>query len=179
MKGPAVVRASRLKRFLPLLVAAYVLLELWLVVTVAGLIGWLLVLLLLLAGFVAGASVIKRAGLKAFAAARKGSMPEGEARTAVTVAGGVLLMVPGFLSDALGLLCLIPPVAKRLQRAPMALLRRGPLGDAVRLQEQVRMHRPDGKVVPGEVVHEDGTPASGPYDYGRRDDEGPYGELRR
>jgi UPF0716 protein FxsA len=173
------VRASRLKRFLPLLVAAYVVLELVLLVTVAELIGWLLTLLLLLAGFVAGASVIKRAGVKAFAAARKGSMPEGEARTAVTVAGGVLLMIPGFISDVLGLLCLVPPVAKRLQRVPMALLRRGPLGDAVRLQEQVRIHRPDGKVVQGEVIHEDGTPASGPYDYSRRDDEGPYGEIRR
>ncbi|SEM24189.1 FxsA family protein [Streptacidiphilus jiangxiensis] len=177
MKGSAVVRASRLKRFLPLLVVAYVLLELWLVVAVADLIGWLLVLLLLLAGFVAGASVIKRAGLKAFAAARAGNMPEGEARTAVTVAGGVLLMVPGFLTDVLGLLCLLPPVAKRLQRVPMGLLRRGPLGDAVRLQEQVRMHRPDGKVVPGEVIHEDGTPTDR-YDYSRRDDAQGRGELR-
>jgi UPF0716 protein FxsA len=174
MKGPAAVRASRLKRFLPLLVVAYVLLELWLVITVADLIGWLLVLLLLLAGFVAGASVIKRAGLKAFAAARAGSMPEGEARTAVTVAGGVLLMLPGFLTDVLGLLCLVPPVARRLQRVPLTLLRRGPLGDAVRLQEQVRMHRPDGKVVPGEVIHEDDAP----YDYSRRDDAQGRGELR-
>jgi UPF0716 protein FxsA len=162
---------------LPLLVAAYAVLELVLLVMVAEWIGWLLTLLLLLVGFVAGASVIKRAGLKAFAAARKGSVPEGEARTVVTVVGGVLLMIPGFISDALGLLCLVPPVAKQLQRAPMALLRRGPLGNAVRLQEQVRIHRPDGKVVQGEVVHEDGTPASGPYDYSRRDDD-PYGELR-
>jgi UPF0716 protein FxsA len=172
------VRASRLKRFLPLLVAAYLVLELVLLVTVAELIGWLLTLLLLLAGFVAGASVIKRAGLKAFAAARKGSMPEGEARTAVTVAGGLLLMIPGFISDVIGLLCLVPPVAKRLQRVPMALLRRGPLGDAVRIQEQVRIHRPDGKVVQGEVIHEDGTPASGPYDYSRRDEPQNRGELR-
>jgi UPF0716 protein FxsA len=172
------VRASRLKRFLPLLVVAYVLLELWLMVIVAEQIGWLLVLLLLLAGFVAGASVIKRAGLKAFAAVRKGgALPEGDARTAVAMAGGVLLMIPGFITDVLGLLCLVPPVARRLQRAPMALLRRGPLGDAVRLQEQVRMHRPDGKVVQGEVVQEDGSPTS-PYDYSRRDDEGPYGSLR-
>nr|WP_243639881.1 FxsA family protein [Streptacidiphilus pinicola] len=174
------MRASRLKRFLPLLVAAYAVAELVLLVAVAEWIGWLLTLLLLLAGVVAGASVIKRAGLKAFAAARKGdTLPAGEARTAVTVAGGILLMVPGFISDLLGLLCLVPPVAKRLQRAPMALLRRGPLGDAVRLQEQVRIHRPDGKVVQGEVIHEDGAPASGPYDYSRRDDDGPYGELRR
>ena len=173
------MRASRLKRFLPLLVAAYAVLELVLLVAVAEWIGWLLTLLLLLAGVVAGASVIKRAGLKAFAAARKGSVPEGEARTAVTVAGGILLMVPGFLSDVLGLLCLVPPVAKRLQRVPMALLRRGPLGDAVRFQEQVRIHRPDGKVVQGQVVHEDDAPPAGPYDYSRRDDEGPYGELRR
>jgi UPF0716 protein FxsA len=172
------VRASRLKRFLPLLVAAYLVAELVLLVTVAELIGWLPTLLLLLAGFVAGASVIKRAGLKAFAAARRGSMPEGEARTAVTVAGGLLLMIPGFISDVVGLLCLVPPVAKRLQRIPRALLRRGPLGDAVRLQEQVRIHRPDGKVVQGEVIHENATPAPGPYDYSRRDEPERRGELR-
>ncbi|WP_236652200.1 FxsA family protein [Streptacidiphilus neutrinimicus] len=172
------MRASRLKRYLPLLVAAYVVAELVLLVTVAEQIGWLLTLLLLLAGFVAGASVVKRAGLRAFAAARRGTVPEGEARTAVTVAGGVLLMIPGFISDLLGLLCLVPPVARRLQRAPMALLRKGPLGDAVRLQEQVRIHRPDGKVVQGEVVHEDGTPHPAPYDYSRRDEPQGRGELR-
>jgi UPF0716 protein FxsA len=174
------VRSSRLKRFLPLLVAAYAVGELVLLVAVAEWIGWLLTLVLLLAGLAAGASVIKRAGLRAFAAARRGGggLPEGEARTAVTVVGGLLLMIPGFISDVVGLLCLVPPVAKRLQRVPMALLRRGPLGDAVRLQEQVRIHRPDGKVVQGEVIHEDGAPASGPYDYSRRDAPQPRGELR-
>ncbi|MBF9068933.1 FxsA family protein [Streptacidiphilus fuscans] len=176
------MRGSRIKRFLPLLVAAYALLELWIVVELAGVIGWLAVLALLAGGFVLGGWVIKRAGLRALRATTTGRMPDGEARTAVTIAGGVLLMVPGFLSDVVGLLCLVPPVAKALQRVPRALLRRGPLGDAVRYQEQVqeqmRIHQPDGKVVQGEVIHDD-EPKSGPYDYGRRDDDGPYGQIRR
>jgi UPF0716 protein FxsA len=170
------VRGSRLKRFLPLLVALYVLLELWIMVELAQVLGWLAVLALLAGGVLLGGWVIKRAGLRALRATRKGSLPEGEARTAVAIAGGVLLMVPGFLSDVLGLLFLVPPVAKRLRRLPMRLLRRGPLGDAVRLQEQLRMHRPDGKVVEGEVIHSDG--GARPYDYSRRDD-GPYGELHK
>ncbi|MEZ0069877.1 UPF0716 protein FxsA [Streptacidiphilus sp. MAP12-20] len=169
------MRGSRIKRFLPLLVAAYVLLELWIVVELAHLLGWLLVLALLVGGAVLGGWVIKRAGLRALRATTAGRLPEGDARTAVSIAGGVLLILPGFLSDAVGLLCLLPPVAKSLQRIPMRLLRRGPLGDAVRLQEQMRMHRPDGKVVRGEVIHEDGRP----YDYSHRDDEGPYGELKK
>jgi UPF0716 protein FxsA len=169
------VRGSRIKRFLPLLVAAYLLLELWIVVELAHLIGWLLVLALLVGSALLGGWVIKRAGLRALRATTAGRMPEGEARTAVTIAGGVLLILPGFLSDVVGLFCLVPPVAKRLQRIPMNLLRRGPLGDAVRFQEQMRIHRPDGKVVQGEVVTEDG---GRPYDYSRRDDEGPYGQIK-
>ncbi|MEY9942110.1 FxsA family protein [Streptacidiphilus sp. MAP5-3] len=172
------MRGSRIKRFLPLLVAAYALLELWIIVELAGLIGWLAVLALLIGGFVLGGWVIKRAGLRALRATTSGRMPEGEARTAVTIAGGVLLMVPGFLSDVIGLLCQVPPVAKALQRIPMALLRRGPLGDAVRVQEQMRIHQPDGKVVQGEVIHDD-APQEGSYDYGRRDDDGPQGQIRR
>ncbi|MCZ9341876.1 FxsA family protein, partial [Streptomyces sp. TRM76130] len=41
----------------------------------------------------------------------------------------------------------------------------GPLGDAFR---QARMHRPDGKVVPGEVVRDD---ERGQKDQGRTDQD--------
>ena len=69
--------------------------------------------------------------------------------------GGLLLMVPGLVSDALGLLCLFPPTGKLIQRraeklrSPVGRLRPGPFGDAF---QQARMHRPDGKVVQGEVI---------------------------
>jgi UPF0716 protein FxsA len=81
--------------------------------------------------------------------------------------GGLLLMVPGFLSDAVGLLCLFPPTRALLRKAGGRALdgRRaaydpGSLGDlfqqARTADEQLRIHRPDGRVIQGEVVERDG-----------------------
>jgi UPF0716 protein FxsA len=156
-------RPRRVRRFLPLLVAAWVILEIWLLVEVAHLIGWFPLILLLIASVVLGSWVIKRAGLRALRAATSG---KAEAQTAVSIAGGLLLILPGLLSDLLGLACLFPPTAGLLRKASSRLLTRtgGPLSDAYRMQEQMRIHRPDGKVVVGEVVDPEQ-----PYDYGRRD----------
>lgn len=75
--------------------------------------------------------------------------------------GGLLLLIPGLISDAAGLLLLVPPVRALIgRRAERSLERRmraaspGSLSDAF---QQARMHRPDGKVVQGEVIREDGT----------------------
>jgi UPF0716 protein FxsA len=170
-------RPRGLRRYIPLAVAAWVVLEIWLLIELAGLIGGLGVLGYLLASALLGGWVVKRAGLKAFratAAGMRGGVPpfsgerppgspgsaDGgdpvtrETRTAVTIAGGLLLVLPGILSDVLGLACLFPPTAALLRRVPERWLRRAgtPLGDAFLLQEQLRIHRPDGKVVPGEVI---------------------------
>ena len=82
--------------------------------------------------------------------------------------GGLFLMLPGLISDALGLLLLIPPVQKALSAyAERTVTRRlstttpGTLGDAF---QQARIHRPDGKVVQGEVIREDGTRPDTPRD---------------
>jgi UPF0716 protein FxsA len=162
-----------------------VVLEIWLLIELAGLIGGLGVLGYLLASALLGGWVVKRAGLKAFRATaagmRGGVYPAGgadpvtsETRTAVTIAGGLLLVLPGILSDVLGLACLFPPTAALLRRVPERWLRRPgtPLGDAFRLQEQLRIHRPDGKVVQGEVV----DPAEDPLR--KRDDPYGYGGSR-
>lgn len=73
--------------------------------------------------------------------------------------GGLLLMIPGLASDALGLLLLLPPVQKAVGRYAERTVDRklrtatpGTLGDAF---QQARMHRPDGKVVQGEVIKHD------------------------
>ncbi|MFC5906869.1 FxsA family protein [Streptacidiphilus monticola] len=148
---------SRVRRFAPLAVAAWVILELWLLVTVAGAIGWLWVLAYLIISAAAGAGLVKRSGLRAL---------RGEPRQVVGVVGGLLLIVPGFLTEVAALACLFPPTAKALQRLAV---RRGPLADAVRLQDRIRMRMPDGKVVQGEVVREDVPPRDpeDPYGYGR------------
>lgn len=89
--------------------------------------------------------------------------------------GGLLLMIPGIVSDAAGLLLLVPPVRSWLGRYTERSLERrmraaspGSLSDAF---QQARIHRPDGKVVQGEVIRED---AAQP---GARPDEGPRPPL--
>ncbi|PYC76401.1 hypothetical protein C7C46_22440 [Streptomyces tateyamensis] len=166
-------RRSRLRRAVPLLVAVWLVLELWVVIQLASVLGWFLVLLLLLLGVVVGGRLIKRAGLRALRAAsasfEQGQMPPSgaaETNTSLTVLAGLLLILPGFLSDLLGLTLLLPPtravwraagrrVAQRMLRAAPA---GDPVADAMRLQEQIRIHRPDGKVIQGEVVDPDQRP---------------------
>ncbi|UUN25732.1 FxsA family membrane protein [Streptomyces sp. FIT100] len=163
---------SRARTLIPLATAAWLVLEIWLLTVVAGAAGGLTVLALLLGGAVLGAVVIKRAGRRAFRsltetlqrqqsglAPAEGDRPGGNG---LLMLGGLLLMLPGLISDAAGLLLLVPPVRAALGRfAERSIERRvrkaapGSLGDAFR---QARIHRPDGKVVQGEVIREDVPP---------------------
>ncbi|SED56629.1 UPF0716 protein FxsA [Streptomyces sp. 2224.1] len=175
---------SRARRFVPLGLAAWLVLEIWLLTVVAGATNGLTVFLLLVAGVIIGGYVVKRAGRRAWRnlteslqttggpaapgnSAASGNGTSGTAtsgdgktgsRNTLPMAGGLLLMIPGLVSDAMGLLCLFPPTGKLIQRRAEKLLNRragyapGSFGDAF---QQARMHRPDGKVVQGEVIHED------------------------
>lgn len=169
---PARTRRSRPRTLLPLGVAAWLVLEVWLLTLVAGASNGLVVFLVLLAGIALGSVIIKRAGRRAFRSLQEtlrqqqgGTPPAARPNSegnGLMMLGGLLVMIPGLLSDAAGLLLLLPPVQKAVSRyAERTFERRlraagpGTLGDAFR---QARMHRPDGKVVPGEVVrHEDPT----------------------
>ncbi|WP_217208561.1 FxsA family membrane protein [Streptomyces sp. AC550_RSS872] len=174
---PARPRRSRLRTFLPLGVAAWLVLEIWLLTVVADATSGLVVFLLLLAGLVLGSVVIKRAGRRAFQALnealQRGGTPTSGGGNGLMMLGGLLIMLPGLISDALGLLLLIPPVQKALSRRAERTFERklreatsGSLGDAF---QQARMHRPDGKVVQGEVIRDE--PGSAP--------EGPRPPLTR
>jgi UPF0716 protein FxsA len=73
--------------------------------------------------------------------------------------GGLLLIIPGLLSDAVGLLLLLPPVQKAVSRSAERTFERklreadpGTLGGVFR---QARIRQPDGKVVQGEVIREE------------------------
>ncbi|MEV5149035.1 FxsA family membrane protein [Streptomyces sp. NPDC052727] len=156
-------RRSRLRRYVPLGLAVWLVLEIWLLTLVAGAVGGFTVFLLLVAGVVAGSVVIKRAGRRAFQslneALQQGGSPARGGGNGLMMLGGLLLMIPGLVSDAAGLLLLLPPVQKAVSRLAESALERslrkaapGSLGDAF---QQVRIHRPDGKVVQGEVVRED------------------------
>ncbi|MCX5197977.1 FxsA family protein [Streptomyces sp. NBC_00249] len=174
-------RRSPARTFLPLAVAAWLILEIWLLSLVAGWAGGVTVAALLAGGLVLGGVVIKRAGRRAFrnltdsvqqaqAQAMAGEVPTAPqppkgSGNGMTMLAGLLLIMPGLISDVAGLLLLLPPVrAFAARRAGRTLERRmtaasapGGLGDAF---TQARIHYPDGKVVPGEVVREDGP--SGP-----------------
>ncbi|MGX2998394.1 FxsA family membrane protein [Streptomyces sp. JNUCC 64] len=173
--SPSRPRPGRLRRVLPLALAGWFVVEIWLLTLVAGAAGGFTVFLLLVAGAVLGGVVIKAAGRRAFRnlteavqQAQNGTPPTapraGEGSGLVMLAG-LLLIVPGLISDALGLLLLLPPVRGFLgRRAERALERRmraaapGSLGDVF---QQARTRGPGGKVVQGEVVRDE-EPAPGP-----------------
>ena len=170
-------RRSRARRLLPLAVAAWAVLEVWLLILVGEAAGGLAVLALLVAGLVAGGLAVRYAGRRAWrelsaalrsqqAAGRDTatvSPRPGTGRSATVMAGGVLLMVPGLLTDLVGLLCLLPVTGRLLRRSGGRLVNRGAFGEAVRqareAEERGRARRPDGKVVPGEVLRDDEPPA--------------------
>ncbi|MET9546398.1 FxsA family membrane protein [Streptomyces sp. NPDC006627] len=172
---PARPRRSGPLRFLPLGIAAWLVLEIWLLTVVAGATNGLVVFLLLVGGLVLGSAVIKRAGRRAFRKLseavqqqQSGVPPEPAASGgggALTMLGGLLIILPGLISDALGLILLVPPVQKALGKYAERTFERkvreatpGGLGDPF---QQARMHRPDGKVVQGEVIRDEPT-ARGP-----------------
>lgn len=83
---------------------------------------------------------------------------------------GLLLLVPGYVSGAAGLLLLIPPV-RAVARAATgnAMVRRYPTMYAT--VTRVRIMQPAGDVVPGEVIRDDpGASGSAP---GETDEPGP------
>ncbi len=124
---PVRPRRSRLRTLLPLGVAAWLVLEIWLLTLVAGASNGLVVFLVLVAGVVLGSVVIKRAGRRAFknltetlqqqqnGTVAPGSRPNSEGN-GLMMLGGLLLIIPGPISDALGLLLLVPPVQKAVSR---------------------------------------------------------------
>ncbi|MBB2913706.1 UPF0716 protein FxsA [Streptosporangium becharense] len=97
-------------------------LEIWVLIQVGEVIGGWPTVALLLADSLLGAWIVRREGRRAWrnlqAALSGGRMPERElADAALIVAGGTLLLTPGFLTDLLGFLCILPftrPVARRL-----------------------------------------------------------------
>ena len=122
----------------PILVIAFILVplaELAVLIAVGDWIGLAPTLILLLVVSVAGAWLAKREGLAAWArfqrALAEGRMPTVEvADGAMILLAGALLLTPGFLSDIIGVLLLLPPtraLARRLapRLAERRLRRRG------------------------------------------------------
>ena len=108
-------------RFLFFLLIFFPILEIVVLIEVGSIIGaWNTVGLLLLSAFI-GIEVVRREGFRNALKARQkmaaGEVPAMEmVENLVIVLGGVLMIIPGFISDFIGIFLLIPPVRRWLIR---------------------------------------------------------------
>ena len=91
--------------------------EIYLLIQIGGTIGFLPTLALLVGAASLGTYLLQTEGWSTWARVQqsfaKGELPADDlVKGAVIVAGGALLLLPGFLSDIAGLLCLFPPTQK-------------------------------------------------------------------
>ncbi|APX93402.1 exlusion protein FxsA [Halomonas sp. 1513] len=105
-----------------LLFTLFALLDFVILFSVGSQIGLLTTLLLVLATGFIGLHLVRRQGVATLQRAQQrfaqGELPSGELITgAALIFGGALLMAPGFVSDALGFMCLIPGTRQLLGRA--------------------------------------------------------------
>lgn len=125
MSLPATGGSKRRGWLLPTLLLGFIavpILEVWLLTVVGTRIGLLPTVGILIAEAALGGWLMRREGAKAWKALQdafdSGKMPAGElADAALVLVGGVLLMLPGFFTDVIGLLFLLPctrPLARGL-----------------------------------------------------------------
>jgi UPF0716 protein FxsA len=143
---------------LPGLVAAFIvvsILEVWLLTLVGGAIGLVPTLIILVVEAAIGAVLLRREGRKSWAALvsayEEGRVPTGQlADAALVLVGGIMLILPGFFTDIIGLAFLLPFTRPLVRKA---------LGSAVATQASksgfslgaVRARYAPG-TVPGTVV---------------------------
>lgn len=107
----------------------------------------------------AGFWVIRREGVRAWSAlgeaVRVGRLPaDGLADSSAAIVGGIMLVVPGFLTDIVGVLLAVRPTRPVARRALGRLLPPGPgQVDGRTARPGVPPH--SGPVIPGEVVDAD------------------------
>lgn len=153
---------------MPLLILlALVAVETYLIIVVGSWLGALPTILLLIAGSVLGGYLLKREGAKALRAIGQARAdrraPHKEIADGILIfLGGLLMLLPGFLSDIVGLLCLFPPTRGLLRRGLLGLaIRRFPpvllVRDTFRPRDRAR--RSDPRVIEGEVEPPAPSPA--------------------
>lgn len=143
------------RRLLLLLLLVTLVLELFVLVQVVGALGLGWTVLLMAASAIVGAILVRREGARAWrsltAALAAGRLPTRElADGALVLVGGLLLLLPGFVTDLLGLLIVIPGTRSVARVALMAVAGRR----VVTMAGNARRPGPgdSGPVVQGEVV---------------------------
>ncbi len=96
------------------------LVELYLIITIGGILGALPTIALVIVTAVAGASLARQQGMVTLLRVRektdRGEMPGEEMVDALLIfIAGVVLLTPGFLTDAIGLLLLVPAIRRRFR----------------------------------------------------------------
>jgi UPF0716 protein FxsA len=148
-------------------------LEIYVIVQVGQEIGALQTVVLLLAESLLGAWLVKREGSRAWEALRvavsTGRLPSRElADAALVLVGGTLLLTPGFVTDVVGFVLILPftrPLPRRAlawlvaRRAGRVVVRRfgvppGGTGAGAAWPRSAGT-RADDRVVPGEIVDDD------------------------
>ncbi|TBN40447.1 FxsA family protein [Paracoccus subflavus] len=147
------------------LVAALPIIEIALFIQVGGLIGLWATLGLVVLSAMLGIAVIRSQGVHAWQEAQRSLMQLRDpsrplAHGMMLMVAGLLLIMPGFLTDSLGLLLLIPPVRDLLMRRAGRRMRvRTTVATARR-----EAHRPPyaGGVIDADYVVEDDLPRDRP-----------------
>ena len=165
MSSPSASSTSGPRRrsgwILPLVLAAMVALpfaEIYLLVQIGHVIGVWWTLAILVGEAMLGAWLVRREGTRAWKALNdafaSGRMPTGElADTALVLVGGVLLVMPGFITDVFGLLFLLP-FTRPLARKVLAFFIARRMN---RLGLSTVLIRQDGTIIRGETVIEGET----------------------
>ncbi|HEV7932459.1 MAG TPA: FxsA family protein [Actinomadura sp.] len=104
-------------------------LEIYVILQVGQLIGGWETAVLLLAESLLGAWIVRREGRRAWRALRetfgRGALPDRElSEAALVLVGGVLLLTPGFVTDVLGFVFVLPFTRPAVRRALAAYVRR-------------------------------------------------------
>jgi len=128
------------------------LVELWVLIQVGQAIGLLPTLAILLADAVLGTWLFRSQGKKTWQAFRQAlverRLPAAEVADGVlVVVGGAFLITPGFVTDVIGVLCLLPPTRAMLRKAFTGVAARRLLGvppGAVGTVRRVRRVRRSG-----------------------------------
>lgn len=150
-------------RFLLLFILVLPLLELWLLIRVGSAIGGLTTIALVIFTAIAGLFLLRRQSLATVLRARskleQGEAPAGELVEGVFLAvGGILLLIPGFITDAIGLCCLLPG----LRRGIVGWVLRQAAGRGVVVTQRARRRssqadssQTDSHTIEGEYHRED------------------------
>ncbi|MEZ5552528.1 MAG: FxsA family protein [Pseudomonadales bacterium] len=127
-------------RFLFLLFIAVPIVEMFVLIKVGGIIGALPTIGLVVLTAVLGIWLLRLEGLATLARVQekldRGELPETELLEGVMLLiGGALLLTPGFVTDAMGFICLLPGLRRPLARW---IMRRG-------VVSAIRMHTAGGR----------------------------------